>query len=49
MIDDFKVKLLEALGIEIEAWMAVHEEKQRTFSTDEFMEHMKNFINNFKV
>lgn len=40
-IEEIKERILEVLDVEIEAWMAVHEDKQRTFTTEEFIKHLK--------
>lgn len=37
-------KVLEVLDIEIEAWMEVHQQQQRTFQTKDFLAHMKNVL-----
>lgn len=41
-IQEAKQKLIDTLDIEIEAWMKVHEDQQRTFTTEEFINHLKN-------
>ena len=35
-------EVLQEFDLELEAWMDVHEERQRTFQTKELLKHMRN-------
>lgn len=37
-----KEEIINILDIEIEAWMQLHDEQDRSFTTNGFVEHMKN-------
>lgn len=41
-LDDQKEEIINILDVEVEAWMQIHDEKDRSFTTKGFIEHMRN-------
>ena len=44
MEQEVRKTIIEALDLEVEAWMAVHEKQERTFQTKDFINHLRKTV-----